>query len=82
MQKLLQHVYSGTKKTKNLLSNWVLKISCLKQNGGTLCLTMFTDSLKKLILGKSLESSDVKLQYDADIKPVLLFFMEAQNSIL
>ena len=35
--------------------NWVLKISCLKQNGEILCLTMFTGCLKKLNPEKGLE---------------------------
>ena len=68
-----------------------IKMSCLKQNGQTLHLTMFTDCLKKLILEKSLESfvpkklstylletiEDVKMQYIADIEPAKLVFMVA-----
>ena len=55
-QKVLQYVCGVTMKTKILSSNWVLKISCLKQNGETMRLTMFTECLKKLIPEKSIES--------------------------
>ena len=55
-------------------------MSCLKQNGETLRLTMFTECLKKLIPKKSIEScvpeelsvyiletiDEVKVQYDPD----------------
>ena len=79
-QKVLQCVCGATVKSKILPSNWVLKISCLKQNGETLRLTMFTECLKKLIPKKSIEScvpeelstyiletiDEVKMQYDPD----------------
>ena len=42
-------------KRRILSPNWVLKISCLQQYGEILCLTMFTDCLKKLIPEKRLE---------------------------
>ena len=65
---------------KILSSNWVLKISCLKQNGETMRLIMFTECLKKLIPEKSIESyvpkelstyileaiDEVKVHYDPD----------------
>ena len=79
-QKILQCLCGATMKRKILSSNWVLEISCLKENGETLRLTMFTDCLKKLIPEKSLEScvpkalstyvleiiEEVKVQYDPD----------------
>ena len=79
-QKILRYVCAATMKRKILSSNWVLKISCLRQNGETLRLTMFTDCLKKLIPEKSLKSyvpkelstcvlqtiEEVKVQYDPD----------------
>ena len=82
---ILQCVCGATMKRKILSSNWVLKISCLKENGETLHLTMFTDCLKKLILEKSLEScvlkelstyvletiEEVKVQYDPDKRIVI-----------
>ena len=55
-QMILQCVCGATMNRKILSSNWVLKISCLKENDETLRLTMFTDCLKKLIPEKSLES--------------------------
>ena len=79
-QKILQCVCGATMKRKILSSNWVLKISFLKENGEILRLTMFTDCFKKLIPEKNLEScvpkelstyvletiEEVKVQYDPD----------------
>ena len=56
-QKILQYVCGATIKRKILSSNSILKIFCLKLNSETLCLTMFTDCLKKFIKEKSIESS-------------------------
>ena len=79
-QKILHCVCDATMKRKILSSNWVLKISSLKENRETLRLTMFTDCLKKLIPEKSLECcvpkepstyvlktiEQVRVQYDPD----------------
>ena len=79
-QKILHCVCDATMKRKILSSNWVLKISSLKENRETLRLTMFTDCLKKLIPEKSLECcvpkefstyvletlEQVKVKYDPD----------------
>ena len=54
-QKIFRCVYSAIMKRRILSPNWVLKTSCLQQNGEILCFTIFTDSLKKLIPEKRLE---------------------------
>ena len=56
MQRILLYLCRATMNRKIFPSNRVLKISCMEENGETLCLTIFTDYLKQLISEKSLES--------------------------